>query len=390
MVLPVVAIVEGVLNGFLVPNEEIEKFVTAWEGAPIPVNHPQVNGIHVSANLPQILESRVIGRFHNVRAEDSRLKGEIWLDVHKAADKGFGDVIEAFTSGQMMEVSTAYFADTEPTQGIFNGKRYSGIHRNLRPDHLAVLPNETGACSIADGCGALRANQEEKGFFMGTLQKLRNLFSMPSLGLETNEESMTERVRAVRQAVDAMDGHGEVFYLVDVFDDSAIYENDGKMYRRSYQLGEDGVATFTSEPEQVRMEKSFVPVANESEAEAEDDLPEESGETPETNEDEAMSDNDQAQAPQLDAETLTAVNWAREKYDAEKDRLVKRLTANAACAFDESDLNAMHVNELEKLDRSLSPRDYSGQGMPVTHQANDEEPLASPEPIVLKAVGGDE
>lgn len=382
LVVPVVAIVQGVLNGALLKAEEFGKFVNAWEGRPVPVDHPQINGVHVSANLPTILERRNIGHFHNVHVADNKLKGELWIDVQSAESKGFGYIVEAFRNGQMMEVSTAYFADTEPSAGEYNGKAYEGIHRNLRPDHLAVLPNDIGACSIEDGCGAMRTN---KGFVMSALEKLRSMFSMPALGLEVNEESMGDRMMAVRKAVDEMDGHGQVFYLVDVFDDFAVYENEGKMYKRSYAMKEDGMAEFTSEPEEVRMEKSFVPVGQEDDPEGSDDQPSTNG----NNQEEAtMADDKKPEAPELDAETMTAVNWAKSRYESHVNGLVERLTANTKCQFDADELKAMSVETLEKLDASLASAkpDYSGRGMPVTHQQGEQEVEALPSapPVVMK------
>lgn len=397
LAVPVVAIVEGVLNGYLVPNEEIEKFVTAWEGVPVPVHHPQINGQHVSANIPQVLAARRVGRFHNVRAEGGKLKGEIWIDVNRANEKGFADVVQAFEAGELMEVSTAYFADTDPQQGIFNGKRYAGIHRNLRPDHLALLPGDTGACSIADGCGAMRTNHSEDAMSeqkekAGLFDRLKSFFS--------NDKGMTEKVNAVRAAVDEMDGHGQVHYLVEVFEDSAIYESGGTLYKRNYAMGEDGKATFTSDPEPVRMEKEFVPLEESSDDEPEASAdgetdetqqPETNGEQPATNGASEMSKETQAQeAPQLDAATLTAVNWAKSHYEKEQNRLVTKLVANSACAFSEDRLKAMHVDDLQALDQSLSPRDYSGRGMPLeTNSQQDDAPVLDlGEPVVLKAIDG--
>ncbi len=331
MIIPVVAIVEGVLNGALVPNEEIEKFVTAWEGVPVPVHHPQINGQHVSSNIPTVLESRVIGRFHNVKAEGGKLKGELWIDVNKATEKGFADVLETFRSGEMMEVSTAYFADTDQQSGIFNGKRYNGIHRNLRPDHLAVLPGEIGACSIADGCGALRANRESS-----VMSKISDAFAAlgEALGLKAHVEEAEIQEPAINEE-----------------ESTEVMESDDAKAK-------------------------------------EDDQPTANGEQPETNEVQEMSE--QAQAPQLDAETLTAVNWAKAKYEETKNRLVSKLVANESCAFGEDRLKAMHVDDLEALDKSLSPRDYSGKGLPVVNASeSDEEVLSTPEPVVLKSVGGD-
>lgn len=376
MVIPVIAIVEGVLNGALVPNEELSKFVTAWEGVPIPVYHPEINGQHVSANLPSILEKRVIGRFHNVCAENAKLKGEIWIDVASAKAKGFEAILNTFAAGEMMEVSTAYFADTESTSGTFNGKTYAGIHRNLRPDHLAVLPNAIGACSIADGCGALRANKED-GLMAGVLGKIRGLFAMPSLGLEANETSIDDKIERVRSALQATRTGDDYVYVVDVFNDYVVYEDGGALVRQSY-TDTDSAITF-GEKSKVRLEKTYIPVANESAEAIEtvlaDDQPNH-GEPTETDEVHTMSE--EAQVPQLDAETLTAVNWAKEKYDTEKARLVARLTANKSCQFDEAELNAMHVNALDKLDGSLSPRDFSGRGLPVVNAEVKEEVLTIP------------
>jgi 2'-5' RNA ligase len=56
-------------------------------------------------------------------------------------------------------VSIAYFCDFEQAAGEFGGEAYSAIQRNLRPDHVALLPDEIGSCSVLDGCGANRVNR---------------------------------------------------------------------------------------------------------------------------------------------------------------------------------------------------------------------------------------
>ena len=58
-----------------------------------------------------------------------------------------------------MEVSTGYFAIDVPNEGTFDNKTHKNQHKDIKPDHLALLPNDTGACSFEDGCG-IRANQE--------------------------------------------------------------------------------------------------------------------------------------------------------------------------------------------------------------------------------------
>lgn len=160
-VAPVVALVAGVVNGELAPVEEIGRFVEAWNGRPVAVGHPQRNGVYVSANSPQGIEE-ALGWFFGAQMDGDKLKGELWLDAAKAQVLG-GAALDVFTqleAGEQVEVSTAYFNDLEESIGVFNGKSYRGVQRSLRPDHVALLPNEVGACSWADGCGAPRVNQE--------------------------------------------------------------------------------------------------------------------------------------------------------------------------------------------------------------------------------------
>jgi hypothetical protein len=163
LVSPVVAIRAGVLNGELVPLEEIGKFPQTWNGIPLPVGHPQENGDYISANTPDI-EGKNVGRFWNARIESDALKGELWIDIAKAQSLG-GDavrVLQRLEAGRPLEVSTAYFRDFTPTSGEYHGEQYSGVASNLRPDHLALLLDEPGACSWRDGCGAPRVNAKDE------------------------------------------------------------------------------------------------------------------------------------------------------------------------------------------------------------------------------------
>src|SRR5690606_20175922 len=67
--------------------------------------------------------------------------------------------------------------------GELNGKPYTAKQVNLRPDHVALLPGEVGACSIADGCGAPRINSQA-----GAMSKASELLDSVRalLGMKTN------------------------------------------------------------------------------------------------------------------------------------------------------------------------------------------------------------
>lgn len=164
LVAPVVAIRAGVLNDELVMGAEIGRYPESWNGIPVPLGHPTLRGSPISANSPEIEASLVVGRFWNAKWDGERLRGEIWLDIEKAERMG-GDALEALQRierGDSVEVSTAYFRDIEERGGEVNGERFTGIARNLRPDHLALLLHSIGACSWMDGCGTPRVNEEMK------------------------------------------------------------------------------------------------------------------------------------------------------------------------------------------------------------------------------------
>lgn len=165
-VFPVVALVQGVIHSATSPLPELAlasefgALPTAWDGSPVVLSHPKINGTYVSANKPEILGSSTMGFLYNTKVEDNKLKSEMWINRKWAAENGQQAILDALDAGQTMEVSTGLFASVDPTIGEFEGKRYSGIWRNVMPDHLAVLPpGSTGACSVEMGCGTPRTNE---------------------------------------------------------------------------------------------------------------------------------------------------------------------------------------------------------------------------------------
>lgn len=186
VVAPVVAAIEGVLNGVFVSAEELGRYVQAWNGIPIPILHPESSGQHISANSPQVIEQQTVGRFFNARMDGPKLKGEVWINVRKAQQVAPG-LIEAMENGEMFEVSTAYFSDMIEANGTYNGREYRGAHVHLRPDHLALLPGEVGACSIADGCGCPRLNHQEANMHVNILSRARSAGDVSYEGTEETD-----------------------------------------------------------------------------------------------------------------------------------------------------------------------------------------------------------
>lgn len=165
LVVPVVMMREGVHNGshgaIFHPIDELGHFEAAWNGIPVSIQHPSIDGKHVSANSPDIIDANVVGKVFNTHVEGDKLKAEAWLDKERL--KQISPATASYLKkGQPIEVSLGMFTDDEAGDGTWNGETYTATARNHRPDHLALLPGGRGACSWSDGCG-IRANEEEGG-----------------------------------------------------------------------------------------------------------------------------------------------------------------------------------------------------------------------------------
>jgi hypothetical protein len=158
LVVPVVMIVEGVLNGsrgpLFYPADELLSSVPHWNGRPVVVYHPDMR-FDCAAGNPDVFTAQRVGTIFNARFEGRAIKAEAWLDADRLSVVDWR-VIDALQKGRMMEVSTGLFTDNEEASGTWRGRPYTAVARNHRPDHLAILPDLKGACSIEDGAGLCR------------------------------------------------------------------------------------------------------------------------------------------------------------------------------------------------------------------------------------------
>ena len=152
-------IVPGVLNGsqgaLYYPVDEVKKNPGIWNGVPVTVGHPyDLTGNNVSARDPKIEKQFRIGTVYNDRFENGKRKAEVWLDEDLTKNKS-PEIYKSASAGVPIERSTGLFTDNEQVENgkAPDGRPYDYVARNYRPDHLAILPNQTGACSLKDGCG---------------------------------------------------------------------------------------------------------------------------------------------------------------------------------------------------------------------------------------------
>ena len=153
-VVPVTMIVAGVLHpvehpqGLLYSRREIQASTEFWNGRPILLDHPPDFQMVDKASA---VEQR-IGSIWNSRYGHAALHAEAWLDVERC-NRLDCRILQAIRNSELLEVSTGVRMNLHNRRGEFAGRSYEGVVSNLFPDHLAVLMDDEGACSVADGAG---------------------------------------------------------------------------------------------------------------------------------------------------------------------------------------------------------------------------------------------
>lgn len=259
-VVPMVMLTEGVHAGssgpLLYTNEELAKTPIIWNHKPVVVYHPERDGVGLSACDPVILQNRKVGLILNASYEKSRLKAEAWIEKDRA-DKVDERIMAAVETNKMMELSTGLFVDMEESEGEFKGDPYVGIARNYRPDHLALLPDKIGACSIQKGAGFLRNQGEDKKGF----SELRRHLTTMGLGhlataLTGNEMSFSNIQQSICAALMKKLGYdpqkGPWVWVADVYSDFFIYEYEGKLFRLGYDAADTGITIEDGKPAEVK------------------------------------------------------------------------------------------------------------------------------------------
>lgn len=280
LIIPVVMIREGVHCGSAGPllhiAEELEKSVPLWDGKPVTISHPSVNGVFVSADDPTVLANWAVGEVHDVRMEGDKLRANAWLDVQKLIALS-PETLEMIQNCELIEVSVGVFSEEDDTPGEWKGETYTAINRNYIPDHLALLPGEVGACSIMDGCGVrVNSANEQKGGKSDVLNlKMLNDLSKQGMTVSpiVNEVSFSEIMDQIWSVMDGKSNDRERLYLDAVYDDYFIYRKrmftksaDGELnasedagyFKQNYQVGADDKVDFVGEPVKVKKTVSYV------------------------------------------------------------------------------------------------------------------------------------
>ena len=407
MVIPVIMAQEGVMNRFFYPSEEFEGWANTWDGVPVPINHPEIEGVAVSAKSPRIQELNSVGYVFNSKYEDKKLKGEIYLNLEKVKKLNADYLINSFENGEIMEVSTGLYSNVEMVSGKYGDDEYDAIVRNIRPDHLALLPNTVGACSIEDGCGAsISVNSCQCGGVCGGKKNSQKEVSkLLNLSLEKK--------------------YNDVVYIIDIYDNSVVYEfgKNRSVYKESYAINDDNVVILEDDALEVIQKTSYQALnlsggnnimteiqneeikeetteetteektaeeTEESTTEAEEETTAETeaeAEAEETTEE--VKENEETETETEEAETETEEKEIVENQLIDNEK--KEFLANQSKIFDEKkqglkkvlidnkhfsaeEVETFSFSVLEKINNLIKPKDYSGNGSSLIDNKEEYKP----------------
>lgn len=422
LIVPVVALKEKILHcrncdpsGEFIPAEEIVASYQGWEGRPITVDHPvDASGSPISANTRAALEQFAIGMFHNVEIKDdgAKLKGEMYIDVERTLKmEGGEEIIARFESDRLTEVSTGYFAMRRDEYGYFDEEPYGLVQHRIVPDHLAILLDDTGACSLDDGCGAPRVNKERGDEEMSKMsrdkrvqsvlgrlvQDVASIFSLAGDGEQSEEDRMDrEQVIQTLAASDSVPFSAEE---LEGFDDDKLMSL-GKLAgldccggdAAQNEGGSDGGDDESAATGEESAEKSATATATATEEPAQnsDGSEEEDEDSPFTPEEikglKALLQN----GADLQSVIEDAKATAKER-DKRKKAIIAELKDNSRCMIKEPVLNRMDLEALEGVKESLQDSDYAGNGGPRNNAGSDDEATTiAPVPVILADDEGEE
>lgn len=115
------------------PAEEVHaaSALSSFRGAAVTVDHPR--GSVTAKNWRELARGQV--------GDDVRAEGKYVAAALYVCD---AETIAAIERGDLIELSAGYEADIDVTPGEIDGQRYDAIQRNIRGNHVALLPRGYG------------------------------------------------------------------------------------------------------------------------------------------------------------------------------------------------------------------------------------------------------
>lgn len=249
LVVPVVMLNVGVHAGTVGPlmytANQMKAAIHSWNLKPVVLNHPAGG----SAADPVFLEAASVGILLNTQFNNDELTSEAWIEIDRLETLD-ADMLADIRAGKVIEVSTGLFAANSGEAGTFNNESYDGEAIDHQPDHLALLANAEGACSIKKGCGLQVQNAATDKTVSNDVYTLTlnasaaALSAIESLGgviLTKNKLSYADVQDKLHIALrEKIDGYWEGWILA-VYESVVIYRDGSRTFYLNYKVEDDKI-----------------------------------------------------------------------------------------------------------------------------------------------------
>ena len=164
------------------PAAEIEKSVDTFNGLPLSLDHWEMD----ASNMPK---DKIVGSLGTDAAFDAPYLTNS-LTVTDA------DAIKRINSGEFRDLSAGYLCDVVMQDGIFDGKHYDGVMKNIRGNHVALVREGRAGhdVRVADSApkgGEIMGNDAWKDLFFDLTEAIKNGGDKPMEEIK-KEEIMKE------------------------------------------------------------------------------------------------------------------------------------------------------------------------------------------------------
>jgi len=239
-----------VMNGGLYPTEERDKSFESLNRTPVTVEHPEIDGVYVSANDPEIDFDFRFGAFNeNARiTDDDRIALDKVINVQKALKTEKGkrlldriEEVETNDQARPIHTSVGVFLDMEEVELSTNerGQEYTWVAKDMIFDHDAILLDSVGASTPDQGTG-IGVNKEDikvEHYVCG--EKKRKVKAVNNI---TNSElSFHEIESKLHKKIN----EGLVSYenwTISVYDNWFVYETkQGDLFQSNYTIEKDEI-----------------------------------------------------------------------------------------------------------------------------------------------------
>lgn len=139
------------------PADEIEKAAETFNGLPLMLDHWDMD----ADNIPK---DKVVGSL----GTDAKWAPPYLTNSLIVTD---ANAIKAIEDGSYAELSASYACDIDITGGVFDGKTYDGVMRNIKGNHVALVPEGRAGHDVKVADSAPRGGETD----MNWMEKFKEL-----------------------------------------------------------------------------------------------------------------------------------------------------------------------------------------------------------------------